>query len=86
MLVIDDLNNLVEIFNYVKANWYWILLGLIVGITLITMLIRWMVESAIKIVLELILMIIKAPFILLFRKPLLFILLVGLFLGLVYLI
>lgn len=70
---LEDISNILE---FVKNNWLWLLVGGILGITLIVMLVKWILSKIILIVLRIIWLIISTPIVIMVKKPLLLILVI----------
>ena len=82
--IIENYQLIVNVLNYFKDNWWWIILSLIVGITLIVMLVKWIIAKAMILLFKLVFWVVSLPVKLVIRYPILII--VMLVIGLILLL
>lgn len=67
--ILDQIQDIADIVEYLKVNWWWILITLVVGITLVSMFIKWILSRIVLLLLKTVLYIIMIPVRLMVRYP-----------------
>jgi len=79
IILINDLSNMTDVFSFIQEYWWQLLIALIVAITLIVMIVKYILDKTMIFVFKGIVFVVTLPFKFMIRFPIIsFILILGL--------
>lgn len=69
MDMFSQFQDIADIIDYIRHNWWWLLIALVLGFTMVSMLIKWVLSKIVLWILKLIYYIVTFPIYLIIKYP-----------------